>query len=131
MGSCAWFGAVSGDWGYIERRIREREKALLCCLAENWTEEGELQCVGVPTSRALKQTVVIIRAYHFCQLCTKIYPVSCCQGWVHMQRKLLGIINVDFDTTIQLLIIYSAFNKYLEKKWEYSEAVYHLFIDVK
>jgi len=21
MGSCAWFGAVSGDWGYRERRI--------------------------------------------------------------------------------------------------------------
>ena len=26
-----------------------------------------------------------------------------------MQRKLLGIINVDFDATGQLLIIYSAF----------------------
>jgi len=32
-----------------------------------------------------------------------------------MQRKLLGIINVDFDTTGQLLIIYSAFVKYLRK----------------
>jgi len=30
-----------------------------------------------------------------------------------MQRKLLGIINVDFDTTGQLPIIYSAFIKYL------------------
>jgi len=30
-----------------------------------------------------------------------------------MQRKLLGIINVDFDATDQLLIVYSAFVKYL------------------
>jgi len=28
-----------------------------------------------------------------------------------MHRKLLGIINVDFDATLQLLIIYSAFIK--------------------
>ena len=32
-----------------------------------------------------------------------------------MQRKLLGIINVDFDATGQLLITYSAFVKYLLK----------------
>jgi len=48
-----------------------------------------------------------------------------------MQRKLLGIINVDFDTKDQLLIIYSAFVKYLRKKWEYNEAVHQLFMDFK
>jgi len=48
-----------------------------------------------------------------------------------MQRKLLGIINVDFDETGQLLIIYSAFVTYLRKKWEYNEAVLQLFIDLK
>jgi uncharacterized protein Yka (UPF0111/DUF47 family) len=48
-----------------------------------------------------------------------------------MQRKLLGIINVDFDATCRLLIIYSAFVKYLRKKWEYNEAVRQLFIDLK
>jgi len=37
-----------------------------------------------------------------------------------MQRKLKGIISVDFDATGQLLIIYSAFVKYL-KKWEYNK----------
>jgi len=31
-----------------------------------------------------------------------------------MERKLLGIINVDFDTS-QLLIIHSAFVKYVRK----------------
>jgi hypothetical protein len=45
-----------------------------------------------------------------------------------MQRKLLGIISVDFDAVGQLLIIYSAFVKYLKKKWEYNEAVYQLCI---
>jgi len=32
-----------------------------------------------------------------------------------MQRKLLGIISVDFEAAGQLLIIYSAFVKYLRK----------------
>jgi sorting nexin-29 len=41
-----------------------------------------------------------------------------------MQRKLLGIISVDLDVTGRLLIIYSAFVKYIE-------AVHQLFIDFK
>jgi len=32
-----------------------------------------------------------------------------------MQKKLLGIINADFDATGQLLIIYTASVKYLTK----------------
>jgi len=48
-----------------------------------------------------------------------------------MQKKLLGIIHVDYDPTGQLLIIYSAFVKYLRKKWEYNEAVHQLFINCK
>jgi len=38
---------------------------------------------------------------------------------------------VDFNTTGQLLIIYSTFVTYLEKKWEYKEAVHQLFIIFK
>jgi hypothetical protein len=48
-----------------------------------------------------------------------------------MQRKLLGIISVDLDVTDRLLIIYSAFVKYLKTKWEYNEAVHQLCIDFK
>ena len=48
-----------------------------------------------------------------------------------MQRKLLLFINVDFNATGQLLIEYSAFIKYLKKKWEYIEATPQLFIDFK
>jgi hypothetical protein len=43
-----------------------------------------------------------------------------------MKRKLLGIINVDFDATGQLLTTHSAFLKYLRKKLEYNEAVHHV-----
>jgi len=48
-----------------------------------------------------------------------------------MQRKFLGIFNMDFDAIGQLLIIYSAFVKYLRRKWEYNKAVHQLFIDFK
>ena len=48
-----------------------------------------------------------------------------------MQKKLLGIINVDLDATDQLLIIYSAIVKSVRKKWEYNETVHQLFIDFK
>jgi hypothetical protein len=48
-----------------------------------------------------------------------------------MQRKLLGIINVDSDAIGQLLIIYSVFVKYLKRKWEHNKAVHQLFIDFK
>jgi len=43
-----------------------------------------------------------------------------------MQRKLLGNISLDFETRGQLLIIYSAFDK-----WEYNKAVYQLIIDLR
>ena len=46
-----------------------------------------------------------------------------------MQRKLLGIICVDFDATDQLLIIYSAFIQCIKKR--INEAVHQLFIDFK
>jgi len=37
---------------------------------------------------------------------------------------------VDIDAAGQLLIIYCAFVKY-SKKWDYNEAVHHLFVDFK
>jgi isopentenyldiphosphate isomerase len=49
-----------------------------------------------------------------------------------MQREFLGIFSVDFDGIGQLLIIHSAFIKYiLEKKWENNEAVHQLFVEFK
>ena len=37
--------------------------------------EGVEHCTSI--RRAIKQIVVILGAYHFCQLCTKFYPTSC------------------------------------------------------
>jgi len=48
-----------------------------------------------------------------------------------MRRKLSGIISVASKATGRLLIIYSAFAKYLRKKREYNEPVHQLFIDFK
>jgi hypothetical protein len=48
-----------------------------------------------------------------------------------MQRKLLGIINVDFNTTGLLLITYSAFIIYLGKKWEFNDAMHQPVIEFK
>ena len=45
-------------------------------MPEEWRES-----IIVPIyKKGNKQTVVIIEAYHYCQLCTKFYPTSCCQG---------------------------------------------------
>jgi len=41
-----------------------------------------------------------------------------------MHRKLLRIINVYFDATGQLLIINSAFVKYVRKKLEFNNAAH-------
>jgi hypothetical protein len=48
-----------------------------------------------------------------------------------MQRKLLGITGVDFDTTGQLLTLCSTIIKYLRNTQEFDEAMHQLFIDVK
>jgi hypothetical protein len=45
----------------------------------------------------------------------KILPTTSCREYLHMQRKLVGIINVDSDEISQLLTIYSAFVKYLRQ----------------
>jgi len=41
---------------------------------------GCSQSLHLSIRRGIKQTVVITEAYHFCQLRTKCYPTSCCQG---------------------------------------------------
>ena len=74
------------------------------CLRSGRSRTLYLSIMGVT-----KQIVVIIEVYNFFQLRTKFCPTSCCQ------RILLGIMNVDFDATGQLLITYYAFVKYLRK----------------
>jgi hypothetical protein len=78
-------------------------------LRRNSLRSGRSRSLYLSITRAIKQTVVIIEAYRFRQLCTQFYPTPCCLVSLHRQRKLLGIINMDVDATGQQLIIYSAF----------------------
>jgi hypothetical protein len=84
-------------------------------IRRNCLRRGRSRSSYLPVRGVIKQVVVIKEAFYFCQLLTIFYPKSCCKGSLHMQRKLLGIINVDFDATGQLLIIYSTFVKYLRE----------------
>jgi hypothetical protein len=45
--------------------------------------------------------------------------------------KLLGIICMGFDVTLQLVIRFFAFFTYWGKKWDYSETEHQLCIDFK
>jgi hypothetical protein len=45
----------------------------------------------------------------------KLYPASSCGGELFMQRKLVGIISVDFNPKGQLHIVNSVFVKYFRK----------------
>ena len=101
----------------VGRTIHSEIRKLITSI---WNKET---CLGSARNRslylsirsAIKHTVVTIGAYYFCQLRSKFYPSYCCQGGLHTQRKLLGIFNVDFDSAGQLLIIYSAFVKYVRR----------------
>ena len=90
---------------------------ILFGISRNCLRSGRSRSLYLFIERVIKQTVVIIEAYPFCQLHTKFYPTSCDQGWLLVQRKLLGIINEDFDATGLLLVTYCAFIKYLRKIW--------------
>jgi len=103
--------------GVRQFAIRSINLLFLFGIRRNCLRNGQNRSLYLSIRMAIKQIVVIIGDYHFCQLRTKFYPTSCCQGYLHMQRKLLGIINVDFDATGQIRIIqvYSVFVKYLRK----------------
>jgi hypothetical protein len=49
-------------------------------IRRNYPMSGRRRSFYLFIKRAIKQNVIIIEAYHFCQLRTKFYRVSCCQG---------------------------------------------------
>ena len=75
--------------------LKSTNLLILFGIRKNCLRSGGSRSLYLFIRRVIKQTVVITGAYHFCQLCTKFYPTSCCQSLLHMQRKLLGIISVD------------------------------------
>jgi len=53
---------------------------ILLGIRRDCLRSGRNRSLYLFTRRAIKETVVIIETYHFCQLRTKCYPKSCCQG---------------------------------------------------
>jgi len=49
-------------------------------IRRNCLRSGRNRSFSLSIRSVIKEIVVIIGAYHFCQLCTKFYSTSCCQG---------------------------------------------------
>jgi hypothetical protein len=80
------------------------------------------------TRRTIKQIVVIIEAYHFCQLCTKFYPalkVNC------TCRETIGNHQCEFRPNRSTTDHISCIRQILEKEWEYNDVLHKLFVDFK
>jgi len=71
---------------------------------EELPEDGRNRSLYLSIRRVIKQNVAIIGAYHFCQLHTKFIQHPAVKVNSVLQRKLLGIINVDSDVGQQLII---------------------------
>ena len=66
--------------GVEQFAMRSINLLLLVGLRMNYPRSGMSQFLYLSIRRTIKQIVVIIEAYHFCQLCTVFFPTSCCQG---------------------------------------------------
>ena len=65
--------------GVEQFAIRSINLLFLFGTRRNCLRSGRIRSLYSSIRRGIKQTVVIIRAYHLCQICTKFYPASCCQ----------------------------------------------------
>jgi sorting nexin-29 len=83
------------------------------------------------TRRAIKLTAVIIKAYHCYQLHIKFYSNMLLSRLSPYVDEIIGNNQCGFQcnrsTTDQIFCT----GQMLEKKWEYNETVYQLFIDFK
>jgi hypothetical protein len=63
----------------------------------------------------MKLTVVIIGAYHCCQLHTRFYQTFFSLGQLRVKMKLLGITSVDFGVIDHRLIRFFISGRYWRK----------------
>jgi len=73
-------------------------------------------------SRVIKQIVVIIEAYHICQVHTKFYPTSCFHGSPYGE-EIVGDHQHVFQPNRSATDHIFCIQQILDKKWSYSEAV--------
>jgi hypothetical protein len=60
--------------------MRSVNLLILFGISRNFLKSGRSQSLYLFIRRVIKQIVVIIGAYRFCQILTKFYPTSFCQG---------------------------------------------------
>ena len=60
--------------------LRSKNLLILFRIRRNLLRSRSSRSLYLSVRKAIKQIVVIIGAYHFSQLRTKVYPTSCCQG---------------------------------------------------
>jgi hypothetical protein len=78
----------------------------------------------------IKQTVVIIEAYHCRQIHTKFYQTFFSLGKLHTQMKLLGKTNVDSGVIDQRLTNFLC-PADIGVKWDFNGTVLQLFMYFK
>jgi hypothetical protein len=60
--------------------LRSINLLILFVIRTNYLRSGRNRSLHLSIRRAMKQTVAIKLAYHFCQVHTKFYPSSCRQS---------------------------------------------------
>ena len=64
----------------LVKAVRFINLLFLFGIRRNCLRSGRSRSLYLSIRRAIKQIVVIIGAYHFCQIRTEFYPTSCCLG---------------------------------------------------
>jgi hypothetical protein len=112
------------------RTIRSEIHNLLIIfeIRSNCPRSGMSRSFYLFIGRVIKQMVVIVEAYNFCQIRTKCYPTP-----NNFLREIIGgFIIVDFDSAGQLLTDHIfCIRQILEEKLEYDQAIRQLFVDFK
>jgi hypothetical protein len=71
---------IKSQQGVEQFALKPVNLLILFGTRRNCLRSGRSRSFYLSTRRVIKQTVVIIDAYQFCQLLTKFYPTSCSQG---------------------------------------------------
>ena len=80
--------------------------------------------------KAIKQILILLDAYQFCQQGTKFYPKSSVKVYSFCRRNYWGSSVWISTQQVNYCHIF-CIRQIPEKKWEYNEAVHQLFIDFK
>jgi hypothetical protein len=81
---------------------------------EELPEERRSRSFYLSVRRSIKQIVLIIKAYQFCQLRTKLYPTSCCQ----YAEAIIGDHQCGFRRHISTTDHIFCILHILKKQWE-------------